>query len=389
MKMTTIAILGSAAAIAVGIAAIVTRSGSAERETPAFFETLMPRVNDVSFVQVKRSDGEFSIRRAGEQWELVEKGGYPVRIDRVRETVLGLAELKAAQAMTSRPDRYAQIGVQDLSEASAAEAGGGGPTLLTFKDDAGAVIASAIVGNQRLGPRPAIYIRRPGEAQSWLAEGRLEIPGQFTNWIDSQILSIPRERIRRVDITAPDGEFFRLERETRDQRSFTVFGVPDGRELASNTAADAFGSALSFLSLEDVAPASTFDLAGSGVVRGSHLEFRTFDGLLIMAQLADRNGRTWARMAAMPDPEAEPTAAVIEEATSLNARLESWVFGLPAYKASVMKVTMRDMLQGGRPLELPASMMEDGIEIHDLSTGRPPAGIGTPAGLDAPSPGLP
>lgn len=368
MKIGTLAVLGIAAVAAAGAAVYVAQRGSVSEDSAigeVMFQSLSPRISDVAMIHIKRGDGEFSLRRAEHGWELVEKGGFPARFDRVQETVVGLAQLRRQEAMTSRPERYAQIGVQDPSQAEAGELAGTGPTLLTLKDDKGEVLASAIIGNTRFGARPGVYIRQPGEAQSWLAEGRLEVPAHFTQWIEPQILSIQRDRIQSVAVTPPEGEPFSLERRDREQTAFEVIGIPPGSELKSPTASEAFGNALAFLSLEDVAPAESIAFTGKeGAALGSQLEFRTFDGLLLLVQLADHEGVTWMRLHAMPDPDkAEAAAAVIEEAMALNARTDRWAFAIPSYKASVMKTTMADLIIGGRPFEMPPSMMGEDIQV--------------------------
>jgi hypothetical protein len=384
MKTKTIAILGAAAAVAVGLAAIVARSGTSAEESTrgeVMFQSLTPRINDVALVEIKRTDAQFSIRREGESWGIAEKGGYPVKFERVKETVVSLSQLRALEPMTSRADRYPQIGVQDPEKAGEA-ATGGGPTLLTLKDDKGAVLASAIVGNPRFGAQPGVYIRKPGEEQSWLAQGRLEIPGHFTQWIEPQIMSIQRDRVKSVDVAPVEGDPFSIERATPEQTNYTVVGLPPGQELKSTTAADAFGSALAFLSLEDVARASAIDLSpASGAVPGPLLQFRTFDGLLVMVQLTDKDGASWARIAASPAPEEpNPGPGIIDEAAQINSRVDGWIFALPAYKSSVMKTTMLDLIRDGRPFELPPSMQGEGIEIisMDPPANAPPLPFGNP-----------
>src|SRR5690606_7226966 len=131
-----------------------------------------------------------------------------------------------------------------------------------------------------------------GEAQSWLAEGRLTAPAGFTQWIDQQIMSIERSRIRSVHITPARGEPFSVERASQSETSVTVMGVPEGQTVKNTTAADAFAGALAYLNLEDIAPGQMIDVPTGGIMPGSHLEYRTFDGLLVMIQLADKDGKT-------------------------------------------------------------------------------------------------
>jgi hypothetical protein len=388
LNSRTLAILGASAVLAVGAAVmVVQRSGDAAAPAGAkgpMFEGLAGRSADVALVHIMRSDGEFSIRREGETWQVDEKAGYPARFDRIRETVLGMADLRPLEPKTSNPDRYAQIGVQDPEESSPA---GPSSTLITLKDAQGNTLAACIVGHARPGTPPGVYIRRPGEAQSWLAAGSLEIPGDFTRWIDPEIMSIDRARIRSVSITPAIGEPYSIERSTRAQTSFTILGIPDGSTVKNTTAADAFGNALSYLTLEDITSARIIDVPTGGLIPGPHLEFRTFDGLIIMMQLADKDGRTWTRIAAAVDPAAgEVSPEIAEEAARINSKCSRWAFALPAYKTSVMKVTMDDLIQDGRPMELPPSLRGDDVTIHSPDPAT--LSIPLPPGLELP-PGLP
>jgi hypothetical protein len=383
MNGRTLAILGASAVLAVGAAVMVVRSGgdrAAEQQSGGLiFPDLPPRISDVALLHIRRGGGEFSIRREGDGWQIVEKAGYPARFDRVRDAVVGMAELRALEPKTSIPERYAQIGVQDPENSQSTAQSS---TLLTLKDASGAVLASGIIGNPRQGSPPGVYLRRPGEAQSWLAEGRLELPGDFTQWIDPEIMSVERGRVRSVHITPTVGDPYSVERSSPGQTSFTILGVPEGSVVKNTTAPDAFGSALAFLSLEDITSAQIIDVPTGGVIPGPHLEFRTFDGLLVMIQLADKDGRTWARIAAAVDPAANDVSPeVVQEVAQITERTSRWAFAIPEYKTSVMKVTMIDLLQDGRPIDIPPSLRGDDVRIQTEPSTQPlPFGAEPPPG---------
>src|SRR5258708_6138575 len=80
-------------------------------------------------------------------------------------------------------------------------------TLVTIKADKGGTTAAAIIGNIKWeGSKPGVYIRKAGEPQSWLADGKIELPGDFTGWVDPQIVNIPRDRVKEGKVTHPEGE---------------------------------------------------------------------------------------------------------------------------------------------------------------------------------------
>jgi hypothetical protein len=358
MNTKILALLGTLA-LAV-IAVVVVREmgrgpGPAAQASPAAVPGLIDRVNDVAEVGVEHGAARFTIRRVGDRWSLVEKGGYPVSFEKVKSAVMGLAQLKVLEEKTSRPERYATIGVQDpaAGTGNAEEEVWGGPTRLTLKDGAGAVLASVIVGNAR---GSSVYIRRTGEAQSYLAEGQVEAPGQPSGWMDTKLVELPASRVASVSVHHPDGEVVHATKGTPDQLNFAVLDVPQGRELRSPGAADPLGAGLAYVNFEDVAPAGSIDLSGKdeSVKPGPVAEFRTFEGQVLTLQLAEKDGKTWVQVAAGLDPAAAAEPAkpgqkspeeAAREVEELSARLSPWVFRVPDYKATVLRTRMTDLLK--------------------------------------------
>jgi hypothetical protein len=394
MKTTPVIVLSVVAAAAVGAAALVAyrqRGGEAPADAPAnapMFEGLTARLPQVTAISIKHADQDFTVAKTDKGWGLADRGGYPVKAEEVRKTLVGLDQLRRAQAMTSKPELYSKLGVQE-PEGKPVEGGGAAPTLVTLKDAQGQAIASAIVGQQKWsGNQRGVYIRKAGEAQSWLAAGELDVPEAPVRWLDAQILQIPRDRIKGVTITQPGtSETLAISRATAQEQSFTVHDVPRGKELKSATEANPIADALSSLSIEDVEAASKLDLSGQGVKAGSYAEFRTFDGLVIACQLAEKDGKTWARFTANyegPAPDAKPDAAkpdaskpdaakpeekpaeskpgekkpedVQKEIADLNAKLGAWAFAIPQYKSQVLQKTMADLLKSDQAPAPPPAM---------------------------------
>ena len=384
MKTHTVAIIAFVAA-ALALAAYLTtsRSGPAAPDAAASgpaLPTLTAKINDAAEVVVRRSSGSFTFRRAGDGWGLAEKSGYPVNFENVRALIIALADLKLVEAKTTNPALYSRIGVQDVesnpgdADAASAESQ---HVQIEVRDSAGAVLGSVILGTQKWGPTPEVFIRRAGEAQSWLARGRVDVPSDQMSWVDKAAVNIPRDRVRRATITHPAGESITVSRGSRQMPSLMVQDIPTGRELTTPGAGDQIGNLLSFLSFDDVAPASTIDLAAGEP--GSRAVVHLFDGLLVSVSTAKVNEATWARIEAAyeppPPPQAEPPADVAPdadsaaaeearlEAESLNKRLAPWVFKLQDHKLRVVQTTWDSLLKPLAPAaETPAS---DGAPATD------------------------
>jgi len=346
MKQTSLLVLALITAIVV-LAAIISRTGRRSDFIDSVPENLYPtlseRVNDVSAITVSSAGGQFVIARHGEDWGLESKGGYPVKFEMVKETLLGLADLRIVESKTSNPDYYDRLGVAEPDGAGE----GGESTLITLHDAQGQTIASLILGNRAESSGRSLrqYVRKADEAQTWLVEGSLNVNTTAMDWIDRELLRLPRTRVRGITITHADGESVRIARDDEGQRTFNVSDVPDGYELQRENIADSIANAVGYLRIEDIAPAGEIDFAGGQVTVA---EFRSFDGLLLTIELLTREDGTWISLCAAPEETgADETAddAVAVEIDEMNNRFNGWAFMISTSSASSLMKRMADLTQ--------------------------------------------
>lgn len=346
MKRTSLLVLALITAVVV-LAAIIARAG--RRSDPVdsapenLYPTLSERVNDVHAIAVTSADEAFTIARHGEDWGLENKGGYPVKFEMIKEMLLGLAELKIVESKTSNPEYYDRLGVAGPDAAGE----GGQSTLITLCDAQGQAIASLIIGNRAESSGRSLrqYVRKADEPQAWLVEGSLNVNTTAMNWIDRELLRLPRTRVRSVTITHADGESVHISRDDEGQRAFSVSDIPDGYELQRENIADSIANAVGYLRIEDIAPAGEIDFAEAQV---TVTEFRSFDGLLLTIELLTREDGTWITLcAAFEKTGAEETAddAVAAEIDEMNNRFNGWAFMINTSSASSLMKRMADLTQ--------------------------------------------
>lgn len=390
--LIVVAALISAAALMLNRAPSATPS---DARPALLLPELQPRINDVASIEIRRPSGAFSIIRAGADWTVASKGGFPARLDQVKAAIIGLAELKPLEAKTSNPTLYARLGVQDPASstpkppASADEPPPTEPTLVVLKDAAGDVVASVILGTQKWGTPPTLFVRKVDDKQSWLVEGDLQVPTEAMDWVERQILNIPRERIQSVEVVHPaDRAEFEISR-TDPSVPFTVRNMPAGRELTSPTAPESLVTGVQFLSIEDVRPAADSHAASFDAIT----TYRTFDGLVIAITSRRADEKNWMTLdfryeeatGPLPADEAQQVPAgapstgktpqeVKKEAEELHARLSKWTFAVPEYKSGSLRAKLDDFLKPLAPT--PA-------DAPDVANPNGPPGVIPPAGPES------
>src|SRR5438132_3222633 len=205
MQSRSLILLASATAAPVAIAVVVLASGDrgVSRAAPGqpAFPTLAAKPGEVASVAVSRNGTTMTLIRDGDSWLVAEKGNYPANAAKIGQIVRAMADLTLVEPKTQNPDLYPRLEVENP--------GNGKSALVAVKDKSGEELAEAIVGKRRydrLGAgNDGVYLRKPREAQSWLARGTLDPSGDPASWLDRQIIDISEKQIAKVTLTQPDG----------------------------------------------------------------------------------------------------------------------------------------------------------------------------------------
>lgn len=259
-------------------------------------------------------------KTSGGGWGLESRGLYPVQTDKLRAMLSGLTLIREVAPRTSNPSLYSRIGVENPATK------GGTSTEVSLYDSGGKQIAALIVGHRRVrtagGVPDEIYIRRPGEAQSWLAHGNLEVDANPQLWLVRNILDIDPGRIAGVAVDR-DGQTldFATEKGTLHLASPADHPALDPYKL------DDIKSALQQLTLEDVAPATTEPGKPVGTAT-----FTTTDGLSIAVSTFRDGTHLWAQFHAGG-----------KGAGAINARLGGWTYEVGSWMERQLTPTLTEL----------------------------------------------
>ena len=353
MKLKLLLGLAAVAIVAVGGAVAVSVSQKATVPQAQLGQRLFPelaaRAGDIQAIVIARKDGSFRIARDGDRWVVPEKSKYPASTDAVRKLLVGLSELRALEAKTTVAATYPELEVENVDTPDAKSA------QVTMLDAGGGTVLSVIVGKSRYGrggsAGDGVYVRKAGDAQAWLAQGRVAVDRDATAWLDRKIADVQRERVSMVTVKSP-GQAVTVLRAKADDKDFTLRDVPADRKPRPAYDLNAVGGAFESLELDDVRPAAEIRFTANSPVT----EAATFDGLRISATFAEHEGATWARFAAKADPPAalpkvegesklKSPDDVKKEAEAINARVGGWAYKLQTYKAETLRKKLDDLLE--------------------------------------------
>jgi hypothetical protein len=312
------------------------------------FPDLAAKLQNAARIEIVHQDKTTTIARHGDTWGLADRGGYVVQPSKLRGMLTALTELRLVEPRTTDPAQFSRLGLEDPTEKAATS------NLLRVLDGAGKPIVMLIVGHRRVrtqGNVPEqVYVRRPDDNQTWLAEGSLQVDADPQLWLERDIMNIDHARIASVAVQRGEQKLDFA----RDGQKLVVREPADHPPL-DDYKVDDVDRALELLTFQDVQT----DKEPVGDQIGQSV-YTTSDGMAVTATVFKGDKDIWARFAATGSDKSK------DEADKLNARLAGWTYQLGSWKEKALVPSLDD-------LKAPPSTSSAG------------AGAGAGAGADKPA----
>jgi hypothetical protein len=289
------------------------------------FPDLAPRLQDAARIEITHQDKTMALAKHGDAWGLVDRGGYAVQAGKLRGMLTALTELRLVEARTTDPTQFNRLGLEDPNGKE------GSSNLLRVLDASGKPIVALIVGHRRVrtqGNVPEqVYVRRPDDNQTWLAEGSLQVDADPQLWLDRDIMNVDHARMASVAVAHGDDklEF------TRDGQKL-VLKSPAEHPPLDDYKLDDVDRGLELLTFQDVQ--TDKDAVGEQVGQSV---YTTADGMAVTVTVFKGEKDIWARFGVSG---ADKTK---DEADKLNARVSGWTYQLGAWKQKALVPTLDDL----------------------------------------------
>lgn len=183
-------------------------------------------------------------------WRVAQHYDYLANTVSIRNLLLTLADAEIVEQKTSLPDYYAQLDVADL------EAGEGSGKLLTLRtadEEFG-----LIVGKRSRQVSGGQYVRKPGEADSWLINKSFDLPTATGRWLDKEMIHLEPDSVSTVTLVPPDDKPFTVIRD--DNNELTIENLEEGKVLYQKERLRGIMSVTDYLYFKDVIPRDKIEL---------------------------------------------------------------------------------------------------------------------------------
>lgn len=288
----------------------------------------------VATIEVRQGDRALTLKRTEQGWGVAERGGYPASVDKVRTLLRAIADAELLEAKTAKLERHGLLEVEDPAGKEAKS------RLVKVFDDRSRVLAEIIVGKKRYDAfgsgKPGTYVRRGGDAQTWLSNADIEPSASITDWVKSDVLQIETGSINRLVVEVPGEEPLVIERAGDGKPGpLAIKGLAEGSKLKDANAADAIARAAVSITLDDVRPLAP----ASGDAGVSSVGIETADGLSAVLRLRKAGDDHWLSISV------NGSGAAKAAADEIAARTSNWEYKIPALKAQAIFKRRDDLLQ--------------------------------------------
>lgn len=314
------------------------RAPQSEKERASFFPGLASEIEAINHMSIKGYAGEVNLSRINDVWVIDDFDGYPALPEKVKSTVLGVADLKINAPKTTLPRLYNRLGVEGPEVEDSTS------LLLSLKDAENNNIVEMIVGKLRLSSAsqstPGLYIRNPDDEQSFLVDGVVDITASKTDWIERSLFDIPAEAIRAVRVEHADGDSYTLFKNEKGQEQFSLENLPSGKKLASELIISRYGSILQDIQINGARSKEKLQKLENSI----NVLIHTFEGTVIELVAFEHDDIPYGSFEfrfdeslLAGDEDQEKIDGVKAYVSNMNAQSLNWWYEIPPFKYDVIK----------------------------------------------------
>jgi hypothetical protein len=341
LAVTVVAFLG-----AVGVVAFQPRLSTNDTLAGGpMFNSLSQRIADVQKVAVQTAAYKVTWEKRGGTWIATDHGSYPAKDGAVADVVDRLAAMTRVEPKTDNPDWYQYIQVGEPPGKPDSPAG----IRVTASAANGGGLVDTIVGSESATiaashSRGGTFVRNVGQAQSWLVEGTLMIPGTLGDWFDP-IVTIPGPDVVRVAVLIGNKTVFEARKSDPTTGQYQIVqldpSVGSSDMVANDDEIRSLVAGIVNVALQDVRSLDSITPGASARID----RFTMIDGMQLDVTLVEADGATWASFkAAAPDgTDAARTAAKV------NAVADRWAFKLDAAPTSRLTTNVSELVRPPGP----------------------------------------
>lgn len=370
-----------AVASALAAVAVYTSKGNRHQPPAVIGKTVFKDlpVNDVEKIIISKAKDSVTISKLNDTWVCNSKYNYPVKFDRIKESLIKLADIKIGQTVPVNDNQRAEI------KMIKPDADNSGTLIELFNKDARS-LASLLIGESRQGgaqpemgfgggyPDGQFVSSDLGKTVYLISDSLNHITEQPRGWLETELLNVPAEDITRISIGTKSSKPLVFSKD--DKGELTMEGLSQKEECDSSKLSS-LKSALSYLNFDDVADPSLNDkqlgmddpityqaetkkgalytvMIGKSPEQNASKFVRINVALKEMApEVQEKTKATSTEMTEEEKKAADEKKkktqderkALEEEVLSLNAKLSNWTYMVAIYKTDNMVCAREEIVK--------------------------------------------
>ncbi len=299
-------------------------------EKELFFPDLIDQVNDINEIRVRSAQGEAVVQLLEGDWRVQQQNLYSADFNLVRSIIIELSQLQKLEKKTSDENLHSELDLAGVNADNSAT------VQIQLVSVQGKVLADLLLGKKKAAIEDSLYVRQPGQTQTWLTETALEVPTNSFGWINLDLVNIESQRVSEVSLSVPRQQEVRVYKSKFEDKNFQLMGIPEGYQIRHQFLINNIGKFLKDLKFESVVKISDWQSSGE-------LTVRTFDDLMITVSFGTGNLSNFAIFEASTSEGA--SSQILDEAMRLNDKWHSWAYQLPDVRTKLAQTTFEDLIQ--------------------------------------------
>ena len=292
------------------------------------FEDTKKQLNNVKEINIDNGKKKISIfKNLDSNWYMSSKSSYKTKNDTVRKNLIQISELRFFEQKTEQESLYSRLDLDYPKNDN------GDSKLITILDDDKKKIIEFILGKKK---KNGVYIKKLNERQTWLTSGTLEMSSIEHDWLETKILDINYENVKKVTINRLNKkESFSLTKDDKNE-NLLIDNLTKEQLPKSDLIANFLGYFFTNLIFEDVFERKNTN--DSEVI--AKINFQLFNDVNISSTIFKKDKNKWINISI----DSQSALKLKENKNIFVENIENWTYTLPSTKYSIADATLKDLL---------------------------------------------
>ena len=292
------------------------------------FEDTKKQLNNVKEINIDNGKKKISIfKNQDSNWYMSSKSNYKTKNETVRKNLIQISELRFFEQKTEQESLYSRLDLDYPKNDN------GDSKLITILDDDKKKIIEFILGKKK---KNGVYIKKLNERQTWLTSGTLEMSSIEHDWLETKILDINYENVKKVTINRLNKkESFSLTKDDKNE-NLLIDNLTKEQLPKSDLIANFLGYFFTNLIFEDVFERKNTN--DSEVI--AKINFQLFNDVNISSTIFKKDKNKWINISI----DSQSALKLKENKNIFVENIENWTYTLPSTKYSIADATLKDLL---------------------------------------------